>query len=244
MAVKGLKIEDPSSTSSAPLPDIDLNPVQAGRVIGFRRCCLLRCGQNPDATSSPATSSGSGLPPPSATGSGTVSGSGTSGRTKLAAVIDPALPGDLVPMEDAAIQKLFDDYHIREECFPSQENEPSHDQLSGLNQVALSGATPYVDFSVFGPHGIRALRKLVYATYFLSTVSGEWQRKELPGPPDFEAWWKSFRVYKTAMVLLALCSSERLEAYGELIRDLSSKFPWHLVYQADVRMRSDNYILN
>ena len=144
-------------------------------------------------------------------------------------------------MESQAVQKLFDDYFIREECYPSQESEPSHDQLSGLNQVSTGGGNPYVDFSVFGPHGVRALRKLVYATYLLSTATGEWQRKELPGPPDFDAWWKSFKVYKTAMVLLAICGAERLEAYGEHIRELAALYPWHLVYQSDVRMRSEQF---
>eukprot|EP00969_Alexandrium_andersonii_P050088 2198370-Alexandrium_andersonii.AAC.1 len=44
--------------------------------------------------------------------------------------------------------------------YPSEEIEPTCEQLSTVDQLVRFGALPYVDFSLFGPHGKRAERKL------------------------------------------------------------------------------------
>ena len=51
-------------------------------------------------------------------------------------------------------------------------------------------------------------------------------------------------VYRTALVLLDIVPPEPLVAYAEHIRNLSSEFGpscWFLIYQADVRMRSEEF---
>ena len=75
-------------------------------------------------------------------------------------------------------------------------------------------------------------------------INGEYVRKELPGPPDFEAWWRSWRVLKTVYLLLKICSAERLDSYGEHIRKLHIRFGpefWWIVYQADIKMRLEHF---
>lgn len=73
---------------------------------------------------------------------------------------------------------------------------------------------------------------------------GEWQRKEMPGPPDYEAWSEIFRCVRTTFLLLETLTAERMDAYAEHIRQLSARFGrmcWDLVYTADVHMRSEQF---
>eukprot|EP00969_Alexandrium_andersonii_P204896 9054932-Alexandrium_andersonii.AAC.1 len=49
--------------------------------------------------------------------------------------------------------------------YPSEEIEPTCEQLSAVDQLLRSGSLPYVDFSLFGPHGKRAERKLSHVAF-------------------------------------------------------------------------------
>ena len=62
------------------------------------------------------------------------------------------------------------------------------------------------------------LKKLMFIAYRYNMHSGEWARQELPGPPDFSTWWKSWMVLKTTFLLLDAVAPEPLELYGEFIR--------------------------
>lgn len=42
---------------------------------------------------------------------------------------------------------------------------------------------------------------------------GTWQAKELPGPQNLAQWKASFRVYKTALIMLDLVSLANLQLY-------------------------------
>ena len=73
---------------------------------------------------------------------------------------------------------------------------------------------------------------------------GSWQRKELPGPHSFEFWWASFRVYRAIFLLLDAAPPEVLDNYGEMLRGFSTLYgaeAWFLIYNADVRMRSEQF---
>eukprot|EP00969_Alexandrium_andersonii_P109742 4840869-Alexandrium_andersonii.AAC.1 len=65
--------------------------------------------------------------------------------------------------------------------------EPTPDQLSVVCQLIQSGAPPYVDFSLFGHHGHRLLKKLMFAAFSYSVQTGQFHREEPPGPPSFDA---------------------------------------------------------
>ncbi|CAE8677873.1 unnamed protein product, partial [Polarella glacialis] len=169
-------------------------------------------------------------------------GSPAGRKLRLSSVVDQTLDADVVPLGRLAIQATFMDYETKFGAEPRPDVEPTGDQLSALSQLTKSGSVPYVDFSVFGPHGQRLLRKLVFESFSLSPA-GDWQRRELPGPPDFETWWRCWLVYRVALLLLDVADPEILEAYGEHIRGLRNTYvdSWFLVYQADVRMRSEHF---
>eukprot|EP00969_Alexandrium_andersonii_P205652 9087117-Alexandrium_andersonii.AAC.1 len=48
---------------------------------------------------------------------------------------------------------------------PSEEIEPTHEQLSAVDQPVRSGSLPCVGFSLFGPRGKRAARKLSHVAF-------------------------------------------------------------------------------
>ena len=87
------------------------------------------------------------------------------------------------------------------------------------------------------------LRRLTFQAISLNS-QGEWQRKEMPGPPDYESWFQIFRCVRTTFLLLESASAERMDAYAEHIRQLSLRFGpnwWDLVYTAVVHMCSEQF---
>ena len=126
---------------------------------------------------------------------------------------------------------------------PRDEIEPTSDQIGALLQVINSGQAPYADFSLWGPRGKRALKKLIHSAALFDPNTGKWVQKNLRGPPSFETWLKSWNVFRVAMIMLGQASAATLDAYEAKIRQYSTEdFPnqcWFLVYQADARARSE-----
>jgi hypothetical protein len=136
---------------------------------------------------------------------------------------------------------MYTEYRDKYGAFPAIECEPTIEQLSAMNMVAVAlDKNPWVDFGVFGPHGKRILKKLTFVGY-VDGPSGTVIRKELSGPPSIEVWRKCWRTYRTMMLMLKLITAESLDSYSQKITDLSEKYPslWWLTYQADYRMRSE-----
>ena len=73
---------------------------------------------------------------------------------------------------------------------PSADTEPTDEQLSAVKMLLESGGPPYVDFSIFGPHERRALKKLMYTVTFMNPDSGKCVKQELLSPGSFEIVWK------------------------------------------------------
>eukprot|EP00969_Alexandrium_andersonii_P328237 14505001-Alexandrium_andersonii.AAC.1 len=124
--------------------------------------------------------------------------------------------------------------------------EPTPDQFSAVAQLIESEAPPYVELSLslFGPHGRRLLKKVMFTAFLYNAPAGEWARQELLGLPAFEARWKCWEVFKTTMLLLEQCAPEPLDLYGEHSRSLVGTYganTWYLIYQADVRVRSEEF---
>ena len=161
-------------------------------------------------------------------------------RVKLASVLDQADDTEIKPMSVNELRRLLE--HWKATCNdgeePSEEDEATGDQLSALAFRLRSGATPYVDFGVWRPHGAAFGRLLKFAAYFLNP-GGDFTRKELVGPTCWEDWEKSWRVYCFAMELLGAASRTRLARYRATIFELQDDYPslWWIVALADQKMR-------
>ena len=220
----------------------DLTPVEFSRVEIFRRVVFLRLKVNPDGPG------GAGPPQPTVGAApfpGTGGGQGPSSPTrklKLSSIVDPTLDAEILQVGQEEIAEMFSKYKSKFGDVPSADVEPSADQISAIKQLLTSGALPYIDMSIFGPHAIRSLRRSVFSSYTLNAVTGEWSKKESPGPATLQQWEKSFKTYNVAMLLLEAADAERLEGYLEHIKDLHAQFgqeAWGIIYRADVRMRSE-----
>ena len=224
----------------------NLNPTEESRLEIFRRVCLKRLGITPDFPG------GTGLPTALAvvpTGPGSavtapgpaITGSPTR-KLKLSSVVDPTLDAEIQQMEQGELNRLYQEYSLKFGAHPAPEVDPSGDQLSALQQLIRAGALPYVAFSIWGPFGLRSLRKQVFTSYILNAATGEWSKREAPGPPNILSWEKAFRTFKCAMLLLQAAESERLDAYMDFVKDLNNQFShecWGIIYKAEVRMRSE-----
>jgi len=138
---------------------------------------------------------------------------------------------------------MFTEYEKARGAEPTEEIEPTVEQISAVKQVLDSDLVPYADFSLFGPYGKRFLQKLTLVNWSY-LPDGSWQRRELPGPPTLEHWWASFRVLRTTYLLLGTVAAEILDNYGEMVRGFHAMYgpqAWFIIYTADVRMRSENF---
>ena len=235
---------------------VPLSAVAKGQLEGLRRVCRIRCGlapgDHPDALAAAAAAAAAAA---YATGAG--SGGGTGGgfcsppapappasarRINLSNLVDQSLDAPVEPLSQARIRQLFADYETKHGGAPHEDVEPTEDQLAAVWQLYKSDRVPYTDFAVFGPHARRLLQKLVYCAY-QQRPDGSFKKVELPGPPDFEHWWRCWRVFRTTMLLLELAEPEHLDVYAESIRQLALRYTqacWFIVYTGDVRLRSEH----
>ena len=165
-------------------------------------------------------------------------------KIKLSSLVDITAEADLILLDPITLRTLFSDYETAMGEAPHEDVEPTSEQLSAVHQLVKADAAPYVDFSLFGPHGRRLLKKLTYVTQNFDPSTNSWQRLELPGPPDYDAWIRSWQVCECCLLLLKITKIERLKQYSELIRGYVLQYGtavWPIVYQAEVRMRSERF---
>ena len=100
---------------------------------------------------------------------------------------------------------------------------------------------PYADFSVWGPHGQRALRRQKLTGKQFDS-DGSLITVELYGPCNLTAWLASYAVLATSLIMHRAVKRAHLDAYRDFIIELHNTFGdrlWVLLYQADVRMRHE-----
>ena len=161
---------------------------------------------------------------------------------KLSVLLDPALDSELARLPQAKVREMFTDYVRLRGATPSEDIEPTLEQVSAIHQVITADVVPFADFSYFGPHGKRLPHKLTYVNWtFLP--DGSWQRKEVPGRPSLEFWWASFRVYRAALRALDAGPPKILDNDGEMARGHSTLYSgaWFVVFNADVLLRSEQF---
>jgi len=221
-------------------------PIERGHVAMVRRIARLRLGLTAIDEISPTASNGSA----GRDGVGAITGDGAAPpipvaepRLKLSVIIDPSMDSELVRLPGSKIRHMFTEYEKTRGAEPTEEIEPTVEQISAVKQVLDADLVPYADFSLFGPYGERFLQKLTLVNWSY-LPDGSWQRRELPGPPTLEHWWASFRVLRTTYLLLDTVATEILDNYGEMVRGFHAMYgpqAWFIIYTADVRMRSENF---
>jgi hypothetical protein len=220
-----------------------LKAAERGRFRSLRRVCLILVGLPADEVSSLPSSSSANpaivFPPTPGIPQHIVS----TESVMIRDIIDQVTKIPITLLGSVEIMKMYTLYRKRFGANPNVDSAPTDWQISGLKQVVDSGQAPSVDFGIFGPHGKRLMRKLMFSAYRLSEDQ-QWIKCELSGPPDFDQWSRCYRTWKIAMLLIEAATVESLESYFELIKELFLEFGreyWWILYQADVRMRGENF---
>ena len=140
--------------------------------------------------------------------------------------------------EQTAMLKRYKDIVGRK---PHPDVACTPEQLTALSHVVATHRPPYADFGVWGPHGIRLMKKTSMKG-LLMMRDGSFFEAELFGPPSYCQWEQCFDVLATGLLMLDIVSRNKLADYKEHIRELSAAYGptvWHLLYQTDVRCRQE-----
>ena len=106
-------------------------------------------------------------------------------------------------------------------------------------KVVVRGEEPYADFSVLTPFG-RRMQKQLRIRIWLPQQDGSYKLVDVPGPPDYNAWFACWKVYRAALHMLRyalpgpnaggatvirVVDPASLEGYQENLRTLCQEFP-------------------
>jgi len=86
-------------------------------------------------------------------------------RLKLSVIIDPSMDSELVRLPGTKIRQMFNEYEKTRGAEPTEDIEPTVEQISAVKQVLDADLVPYADFALFGPYGKRFLQKLTLVNW-------------------------------------------------------------------------------
>ena len=139
-------------------------------------------------------------------------------------------------MDGECVRNLIARYERRYGGPPSFEEEPTAKQLREVQKKLEADQSPWVDFSGFGPAS-RELGKPEKSEYLHLTTDGRLRRDRAAGPSSFSEWWKAWRTYRCALLLLGAARPASLDSYAETVRTLAGRYGWDAVYPAENKMR-------
>ena len=169
----------------------------------------------------------------------------TERRMKFTSILDQGDESEFTVANETQKQVWLMKYVNQTGGLPLEQEEPTVEQLSALTKKIQMGATPYADFSVFLPFGRKALRSYKYRSY-IAQPDGSYLMREVPGPASFQQWITSYKVYKTALMMLDVISLATLNAYEAHVEKLSKLYEvagaWHLVVAAEDQARAEHLL--
>jgi hypothetical protein len=163
---------------------------------------------------------------------------------KLSELVNPLWDNKLIPLTEATTNLMYPRYKTVFGMDPPENLKPTTDQISAIEMLDDLGYIPAVDFSLFGPHDRRAMKKLTYAAQMWDPETQSFKQRDLPGPPDFETWLRSWKVFKFTCLILDTCKVQPLDAYSDHIRSLHQEHGqkhWFIILQADSRLRKTRF---
>ena len=124
---------------------------------------------------------------------------------------------------------------------PSPDADCTLEQLSAVDFLFKSGAVPYVDYAIWGPHGHRMARKMRLGGQILD-ANATFRFVEVAGPPNIDVWALAFDVMMTSFLYLNIVDLGILQQYKRKILMYHTRYGpacWLLLYQAETRFRSE-----
>ena len=232
-------------------PDRPLKPVEQTQLNLMYNSirCKLRQELVDVSTPNPVVqmSAGAAAPMVLNPGTGAVGGFGVINplmKVSMRTVIDQACDGEVEALSATELDRLRRNYRSIVGADPPKDHNPTDNQLSGLWRRLEVGGAPFVDFCVFRKHGNRVERDLKFRVQ-VREVNGGTRNQEVPGPNCLESWEHSWSVFKAACIMLDVATGHTLDRYAAKVRELAVEYPmaWHLLLQADLIMRSEEWVL-
>ena len=160
---------------------------------------------------------------------------------KLCHIIDDTLSGSVVKIDTTSWSIMAKNFREKYGALPKRDQEPSIEQVSGLQQLLTSRSAPYVDFSVWTPYARRAMRRLSHEATYWDPITGKMISNSRKGPGSFDAWSKGWAVFKNSMLYLEEATVAALDGYRDHVQEIAQTYPscWFIIYNADVRCRSE-----
>lgn len=158
-------------------------------------------------------------------------------------LVDQGDDSELLPPSANEISRWLQNYLAIMGAMPEESEEPSPNQLAGLaKRIFKDDLAPYTDLAVRGPYE-RKLTKSHRCRIFTPLGDGSFLQRELPGPPTYQSWLASWRVYETACLMLGVLPISALEVYGRAVEKLVAQWPtcWGLIYAADDALRAEKF---
>ena len=166
-----------------------------------------------------------------------------SSKVKVATVLNQTCEDEIVFIPTDEVLRMNSRYITVMGCDPPEEMDTSDEQLAAVAALAdpTSSKIPYADFGIWGPHGTRILRRTKLGGLRMDR-DGSFRTAELYGPESLAVWQGCWAVWETACIKTGLLSRPVLAEYARHIAYLATRFGptvWHIIYQADVRCRSE-----
>ena len=100
-----------------------------------------------------------------------------------------------------------------------------------------------MDFALWIANDDRKKKEFTFAG-MVTTPSGPLRRGEFLGPPTIHDWIASWRVFRTAFIMLGIADVQTLDRYERHIAKCHRRYgekAWALLYQAERRMRKEQF---
>ena len=175
-------------------------------------------------------------------------------KVKFNLILHQGDEGEIPLMSDQDFEECHRTYRQVKGGPPLPGQEPSVDQVSALRQrVVVENGAPYADFALWTAFGMRFVKALKFQNFTMQP-DGSFAMVEVPGPPNWDAWFTSWCVLANALLMLSrklpgvativkIVTPAALEEYLEHFRKLVMQFPeaWHLCGMAEDRCRAEHF---
>lgn len=115
-------------------------------------------------------------------------------KIKLSSVISQIDDTEILLDAEKKILKAFARYEVvYGKGEPPKESEPTTEQITAIRHLLDQGSVPYVDFAIFGPYGMRIMKKVKFSGVMLGR-DGSVKSQEFHGPANISHWIASYTV--------------------------------------------------
>ena len=176
---------------------------------------------------------------PGESAASTATAASTKVKLKLSQIIDQGTDQETEMLPQETLQRMRRNFVTLEGDNPLEQEEVTDAQLSCLYAKLQSQQAPFVDMGVFGPYGDRIARAMKFVSQ--QWKDGQWKAVELPGASNLDTWEQSWRIFRTACLMMGVATSAVLDRYAAEFRQRVNDHPgvWHLAAKADIRCRSE-----